>query len=71
MSNLWIQKYIEDNFDIKGLEEIGLLKKGISLDQIEKRICEFFGIKTIFEYGFIMKEKVKEVKAQLKTFSKN
>jgi len=65
------REYIEDNFDIEGLEEIGLLKKGISLDQIEKRICEFFGIKTIFEYGFIMKEKVTEVKAQLKTFSKN
>jgi len=65
------REYIEDNFDIEGLEEIGLLKKGISLDEIEKRICEFFGIKTIFEYGFIMKEKVTEVKAQLKTFSKN
>ena len=65
------REYIDDNFDIEGLEEIGLLKKGISLDQIEKRICEFFGIKTIFEYGFIMKEKVTEVKAQLKTFSKN
>jgi len=65
------REYIEDNFDIEGLEEVGLLKKGISLDQIEKRICEFFGIKTIFEYGFIMKEKVTEVKAQLKTFSKN
>jgi len=65
------REYIEDNFDIEGLEEIGLLKKGISLDQIEKRICEFFGIETIFEYGFIMKEKVTEVKAQLKTFSKN
>jgi len=65
------REYIEDNFDIEGLEEIGLLKKGISLDQIEKRICEFFGIKTIFEYGFIMKEKVTEVKAKLKTFSKN
>ena len=65
------REYIEDNFDIEGLEEIGLLKKGISLDQIEERICEFFGIKTIFEYGFIMEEKVTEVKAQLKTFSKN
>jgi len=65
------REYIEDNFDIEGLEEIGLLKKGISLDEIEKRICEFFGIKTIFEYGFIMKEKVTEVKAKLKTFSKN
>ena len=65
------REYIEDNFDIEGLEEIGLLKKGISLDQIEKRICEFFGIETIFEYGFIMKEKITEVKAQLKTFSKN
>jgi len=65
------REYIEDNFDIQGLEEIGFLKKGISLDKIEKRICEFFGIKTIFEYGFIMKEKVTEVKAQLKTFSKN
>jgi len=65
------REYIEDNFDIEGLEEIGLLKKGISLDEIEKRICEFFGLKTIFEYGFIMKEKVTEVKAQLKTFSKN
>ena len=65
------REYIEDNFDIQGLEEIGFLKKGISLDKIEKRICEFFGIKTIFEYGFIMKEKVTEVKPQLKTFSKN
>ena len=65
------REYIEDNFDIEGLEEVGLLKKGISLDQIEKRICEFFGIKTIFEYGFIMEEKVTEVKAKLKTFSKN
>ena len=65
------REYIEDNFDIEGLEEIGFLKKGFSLDQIEERICEFFGIKTIFEYGFIMNEKVTEVKAKLKTFSKN
>ena len=65
------REYIEDNFDIEGLEEVGLLKKGMSLDQIEKRICEFFGFKTLFEYGFIMKEKITEVKAQLKTFSKN
>jgi len=65
------REYIEDNFDIEGLEEIGFLKKGLSLDQIEERICEFFGIETIFEYGFIMKEKVTEVKAKLKTFSKN
>ena len=65
------REYIEDNFDIEGLEEAGFLKEGISLDQIEKRICEFFGLKTIFEYGFIMKEKITEVKAKLKTFSKN
>ena len=65
------REYIEDNFDIEGLEEVGLLKEEMSLDQIEKRICEFFGLKTIFEYGFIMKEKITEVKAQLKTFSKN
>ena len=65
------REYIEDNFDIEGLEEIGLLKKEMTLDQIEKRICEFCGLKPIFEYGFIMKEKVTEVKPQLKTFSKN
>ena len=65
------REYIEDNFDIEGLEEAGFLKKGMSLDQIEKRICKFFGLKTIFEYSFIMKEKITEVKPQLKTFSKN
>jgi hypothetical protein len=48
-----VKKYIKLSFDIKGLIELGFLKKGASLKEIEKRINTFFGINEIFEYSLI------------------
>lgn len=63
------KEFIENNFDIYGLRECGVLTNEKTLEEIEKRICTFFGFKTIFEYETMMHDK--PVKADIKTFSEN
>ena len=65
------KEFIEDRFDIKGLREVGFLTTEKTYEEIEKRICDFFGLKNIFMYDYIMHESNKPVKADMKTFSTN
>lgn len=44
--------YIREHFDIPGLRRMGFLKKPrMAFDEIEKRICIFFGYSDIREYS--------------------
>jgi len=65
------KEFIETRFDIDSLREIGFLKTEKTTEEIAKRICTFFGFKTIFEYDFMIKDRIKTVKADIKTFSDN
>ena len=43
-----------ENFDFSGLKKIGVYSKDIKRNDYEAqaaRICQFFGYKTVYEYG--------------------
>jgi len=42
--------YINKFFDLKTLSSLGFVNKDDSLDELQKRICSFFGISSIYEY---------------------
>lgn len=65
------EKFIRDNFDIKELYKIGFIKTKTDFVEIERRICEFFELKNIYMYDFIMTDKKQTIKANIKTFSQN
>ena len=65
------KEYIEENFPEKEFIEIGFFKRGMSIEEKDKRICKYFGIKNVFMYDHIMDDKTKTVKADLDTFSIN
>lgn len=61
---LKLKTFIEQNFDVSGLKQMGMLDKSIRKNYYEKiaaRICQFFGYKSIYEYGRT------EIKAWLST----
>jgi len=64
------KKFIDENFDLQGLLEIGFLKNTTDYEYIEKRICTWFNLEYIQQYNDIMKPKPKELKAQ-NIFSEN
>src|SRR6218665_1907896 len=43
--------YIINQFDLKGLKESGFLESLSDFKQIEKRIVDFFGLQSIFEFN--------------------
>lgn len=43
--------YIASNFDLEQLTRIKFIKKSDTIDQIENRIKDFFGLNNIFEYS--------------------
>jgi hypothetical protein len=54
--------YIEENIPFKELKDAGFFDKeikGSDYDKIAERICIFFGLKSIYEYSEIMKQKDK------------
>jgi hypothetical protein len=63
--------FIKSRFHIPSLVKAGFLPKNPTLEQVEKRVCEFFCIKNIFMYDFIGQPKNKTLKADIKTFSDN
>lgn len=42
--------FINKYFDIKVLASLGFIEKNVSLDNLKKRICDFFQIDNIYEY---------------------
>lgn len=64
------KEFIENNFDVDGLRECGFFTNNEkTTKEIAKRICSYFGLKTVFEYGLWMHDK--PIKANIKTFSEN
>lgn len=65
--------YIDRTFDVAALIHTGFLQSGMSYQEIEDRICRFFGIRTIYEYDFIISPDKYGVPiiADLNTFSIN
>lgn len=64
------EQYILENFDLKGLRRIGFLRPHeVTMEQIEKRICTWFGYKTIFE--FTLPKEPEHLKPKIDTFSQN
>lgn len=43
--------YILNNFDLESLKSLKLIKSTKNYDDIEERICKFFGFESIYEYG--------------------
>lgn len=67
-------EYLQDNFDLKSLYEIGLFSKFIhprNYDLQIERICNYFGITNIFQYDTIGIDDNKYIVPDLKTFSQN
>jgi len=58
------KKYIDETFDLKGLYELGLLKNTTDYDDIEKRICKWFGLDYIQQFDEIMVDKPKDLEAK-------
>lgn len=49
-----LKNFLEEFFDFKELKKVGFFDQSITKTDYEKqadRICRFFGLKTIYEYG--------------------
>lgn len=67
-------EYLNSNFEYRGLLTLGFFPKEIKpkdYDAQIERICDWFGITSIFQYDIVMMEKNKYIKSELKTFSQN
>jgi len=52
--NLALKSFMKENFDYAGLKECGFYTKEIKFNDYEaqaKRVCSFFGLNSIYEYG--------------------
>lgn len=65
------EQYIEKNIPIEDLKADGFFKPNDNYEDMEKRLCKFFGLKNIFMYSYIGLNQEKPVKAYLNTFSDN
>ncbi len=43
-------RFLVNNFDLKGLKDVGFIQNAQDFDQIEERITSFFGLETIFQW---------------------
>lgn len=67
-------EYLNTNFEFRGLLTLGFYDKNIKpkdYDAQIERICQWFGITSIFQYDIVMIEKNKYITPELKTFSPN
>lgn len=48
-----LKNFMEEMFDINSMIEVGFFKQGESYEDHAKRVCQFFGFKTVYEYGAI------------------
>lgn len=49
-----LERFLKEFFDFAALKKVGFYKKEIKHNDYEeqaKRICEFFGLKSVYEYG--------------------
>lgn len=49
-----LERFMKEEFDFKGLKECGFYPKDMKRNDYEgqaKRVCEYFGYKTVYEYG--------------------
>jgi hypothetical protein len=66
-----LKEYIESRFDVDGLRECGLLTTQKTPEEIAKRICRYFGMKSIYEYDMLPNIISKPIIPKIDTFSKN
>lgn len=66
-----IQQYMVSRFDLEGLVELGVLEGEMTLEAAVERICQWFGLSSIFDYDYIMGGYQLNVEADLNTFSIN
>ena len=67
-------KYFKDNFDFKELKKVKFYDREISetdYDKHKERICDYFELKSIFDYDNVMLSAWIAVKPIPKTFSEN
>ena len=64
-------RYIEETFSIVDLTRSGFLKAGMSYEDIDLRICTFFGITHIYMFDTILDDSTEMIIADLDTFSIN
>lgn len=67
-------EYLKDNFYYHGLLEMGFFDKKIKPEDYDsqiKRICEYFGLKNIFQYENITLATKKFIQSDFSTFSEN
>ncbi|MEG0948747.1 MAG: hypothetical protein RR303_07580 [Bacteroidales bacterium] len=43
--------FIFENFDVAALKSIGIIKPRLKFNQIEDRLCKYFGLSSIYEYN--------------------
>ena len=48
-----LKEYIDENFDIEGMRDMGFFTTEKTYEEYAERICTFFGFKTIYEYDLI------------------
>lgn len=65
------EEFINKRIPVADLKKVGFFKPEDGVNEMEAKICKFFGLKNIFEYEFIGWDKRKPVKADIKTFSLN
>ena len=67
-------QYLKDNFDFKELKKVKFYDREISetdYDKQKERICDYFELKSIFDYDNVMLSAWIAVKPIPKTFSEN
>ena len=53
-ARLKLKQFLEDNIPFDALKKVGFFENGIrktDYEKIAERVCQFFGYKSIYEYG--------------------
>jgi hypothetical protein len=65
MKDKVLERFMKEHFNYKALKQAGFFTKEMrgNYDTQAKRVCEYFGYKTVYEYG------AKEIRCHLTEFS--
>ena len=66
-----LENYLESRFDVPCLIEIGFFEKNATYEEMASRICNFFGLKSIYMYDFIGSSLEVNIRANPGVFSLN